>query len=503
MQAEAAHVHRWKLLVTVASGLLLITLDNSVLYTALPTLSQELHATEQQALWIINAYPLVMAGLLLGAGTLGDRVGHRRMFLVGLGIFGCASVGAAFSPSANLLIAARAVLAIGAAAMMPATLALIRIAFTDQRERNFAVAVWGSLSIVGSALGPIVGGVLLNHFWWGSVFLINVPVVLVAVLAAIAYAPHEEPDRSMSWDMLSSILALFALSGLVFAIKSIAHTPPSWGEAALSAGVAAVAGAAFVRRQKRLPHPLLDFAIFSNKAFASGTLAAGAAMFVIGGLQLLTTQRFQMIAGFSPIEAGLLVSAVAVGCLPSALIGGAILHRTGLRPLIAGGLFVAAAGIALATLSFRMGEGVALFVSAFLLTGFGLGSVMSVASSAIIGNVPTERAGMASSVEEVSYEFGSLLAVAILGSLVAALFTNFASGIGAGGLDQAHGIADALAMANRAGDSQAVAALGRSYDRAYTIAIAVVGVITLAGALVTWHLLRDHRAGESSVATQH
>lgn len=503
MQPEAAHVHRWKLLVTVASGLLLITLDNSVLYTALPTLSEELHATTEQALWIINAYPLVMAGLLLGAGTLGDRVGHRRMFLIGLGIFGCASVGAAFAPSAGLLIAARAVLAIGAAAMMPATLALIRVSFTDERERNFAVAVWGSLSIVGSALGPIVGGVLLNHFWWGSVFLINVPVVVVAVVAAIAYAPQEAPDASKSWDLLSSILALFALSGLVFAIKSIAHAPPSWGQATVSAGVAAVAGVAFVRRQRRLPHPLLDFAIFRNNAFASGTLAAGAAMFVIGGLQLLTTQRFQMVAGFSPIEAVLLVSAVAVGCLPSALIGGAILHRTGLRPLIAGGLFVAVAGIGLAIFGFRMGEGVGLFVSGFLLTGFGLGSVMSVASSAIIGNAPSERAGMASSVEEVSYEFGSLLAVALLGSLVAALFTSFASGISAAGIDPAAGIADALAMADKAGDSQAIAALGRSYDRAYTVALAVVGAVTFAGALFTGYLLRDHGADQSSDQTSH
>ena len=488
---------------TVASGLLLITLDNSVLYTALPTLSEELHATTQQSLWIINAYPLVMAGLLLGAGTLGDRIGHRRMFLIGLGIFGCASVAAAFAPSSSLLIAARAVLAIGAAAMMPATLALIRVAFTDQRERNLAVAVWGSLSIVGSALGPIVGGVLLNHFWWGSVFLINVPVVIFAIFAAIAYAPKEDPDASKSWDLPSSILALFALSGLVFAIKSIAHAPPSWGQAAISAGVAVIAGAAFARRQGRLPYPLLDFSIFRNKAFSSGTLAAGAAMFVIGGLQLLTTQRFQMIAGFSPIEAGLLVSAVAVGCLPSALIGGAILHRTGLRPLIAGGLFVAVAGIGLATVGFTTGEGVTVFVCGFLLTGFGLGSVMSVASSAIIGNVPAERAGMASSIEEVSYEFGSLLAVAILGSLVAALFTSFASGVHAPGIDMTAGIADALAMANKVGDAHASVLLGQAYDRAYTIAVAIVGAVTLAAALATWHLLREHEPGESSPPPSH
>ncbi|WP_254077143.1 MFS transporter [Pseudomonas aeruginosa] len=163
----AAHSNRWVLLVTVAAGLLLIVLDNSVLYTALPTLTRELGATATQGLWIINAYPLVMAGLLLGTGTLGDRIGHRRMFLIGLVLFGVASIVAAYSPTAEILIGARAFLAVGAAAMMPATLALIRVTFEDDRERNIAIAIWGSLSVVGAALGPIIGGFLLGHFWWG------------------------------------------------------------------------------------------------------------------------------------------------------------------------------------------------------------------------------------------------------------------------------------------------------------------------------------------------
>ncbi|MBF4168585.1 MFS transporter, partial [Enterobacter hormaechei] len=186
------HANRWLLLLTVGAGLLLITLDNSVLYTALPTLIQELGATSTQGLWIINAYPLVMAGLLLGAGTLGDRIGHRRMFLIGLALFGLASLLAAFSPTAEALIGARAFLAVGAAAMMPATLALIRVTFEDERERNIAIAIWGTLSVVGAALGPIVGGVLLNHFWWGAVFLINVPVVVIAFAATLFVAPKAQ-----------------------------------------------------------------------------------------------------------------------------------------------------------------------------------------------------------------------------------------------------------------------------------------------------------------------
>ncbi len=191
----ASHSNRWLLLVTVAAGLLLITLDNSVLYTALPTLTRELGATTTQGLWIINAYPLVMAGLLLGAGTLGDRIGHRTMFLAGLVLFGIASIVAAFSPTPEVLIAARAFLAIGASAMMPATLALIRITFTVERERNIAIAIWGSISIVGAAIGPIIGGLLLEHFWWGSVFLINVPVVIAAFLPAPALLSTRKPGH--------------------------------------------------------------------------------------------------------------------------------------------------------------------------------------------------------------------------------------------------------------------------------------------------------------------
>ncbi|MGG7609997.1 MFS transporter, partial [Streptomyces sp. ZG43] len=230
---------RWLLLAVVSAGLLLITLDNSILYAALPTLVEELGASSAQSLWIINAYPVVMAGLLLGSGTLGDRVGHRRMFLTGLAVFGVASLAAALSPSPEALIAARAFLAVGAAAMMPATLALIRVTFTDERERNVAIAVWGSLAVVGSALGPIVSGVLLQSFWWGSVFLVNLPVVVLALVATLVLAPGGGADPGKHWDLASSLLALVALVGLVFAIKEAAKAIPSPVAAGLALGAAA------------------------------------------------------------------------------------------------------------------------------------------------------------------------------------------------------------------------------------------------------------------------
>lgn len=499
-----SHSNRWVLLVTVAAGLLLITLDNSVLYTALPTLTRELHASQTQGLWIINAYPLVMAGLLLGTGTLGDRIGHRQMFLIGLVLFGIASLVAAFSPSANILIAARAFLAVGAAAMMPATLALIRVTFIDERERNIAIAIWGSLSVVGSALGPIVGGFLLEHFWWGSVFLINVPVVIVAFLSTLIVAPKGETDHSKPWDLISSLQALVALSALVIAIKESAHAGQSWLVPAGAFVVAVVASILFVRRQSRLTFPLLDFSIFRNAAFSSGVMAAAFAMFAIGGIQLVTTQRFQLVAGFSPLEAGLLVSAAALGSLPTAMLGGAFLHKIGLRILIAGGLAAASLAVVLAT--WGVTHGLGWLIVGMVLTGAGVGAAMSVASMAIVGNAPVHRAGMASSVEEVSYEFGSLLAVAFLGSLLSAIYTfSIVMPVGAPEAVR-ESMGGALALAAEAGpDGQAIIdAASQAFDRGYLTVMYVVAVVLAVGALVTAVLLRNYGPGsQSSIYSSH
>ncbi|CAG8870542.1 Antiseptic resistance protein [Pseudomonas fluorescens] len=486
---------RWIVLATVGAALLLITLDHSVLYTTLPTLLRELGASTTQGLWIINAYPLVTAGLLLGAGTLGDRIGHRQMFLSGLLVFGLASLCAAFASTAPLLIAARAFLAVGAAAMMPATLALIRITFEDDRERNLAIAVWGSLAVVGSALGPILGGLLLERFWWGSVFLINVPVVVVAFAVGVAVTPHSATDASRPWDLTSSLQALVALSGLVYAIKEAVNAQPSWLMAAVAGGLAIVAGGCFSRRQRRLTYPLLDVAIFRNPAFLAGVLAAVFTLFAMSGVQLITTQRFQLVAGFSPLQAGLLVSASALACLPSALLGGALLHRVGLLPLIGGGLLVATVGVLVASQGLDLG--LTWVVGGLVLLGLGLGAVMSVASSAIVGNAPANRAGMASSVEEVAYEFGSLFAVALLGSLLGALYSANVQ-LPAGTADAARvGIAEAMHLARADGvDGAALAkAASQAFDHSYRMVMYVIAGVLAIGTLVTSLLLRRHGPG--------
>src|SRR5580693_4964612 len=304
---------RWLVLAIVSAGLLMVSVDTAVLYTTLPTLTSALKADAAQKLWIINTYPLVMAGLLLGTGTLGDRIGHKQMFLTGLALFAAASLLAAFAPSPPVLIAAQAFLAVGAAAMLPATLALIRITFDDDHERGIAIGVWGTMAALGAALGPIVGGLLLQHFWWGSVFLLNVPVVLLALAATVAFVPGGPGHRDRPWDLIASLQAMVALAGVVYAIQEAAKPDPM----ALAIGGAPLAAAAggwmFVRRQRRQAYPLIDFSLFGNRSLLTGVVAAALAMAATAGVDLLLTQRLQLILGLTALHAGLIVTAFAVG----------------------------------------------------------------------------------------------------------------------------------------------------------------------------------------------
>lgn len=489
---------RWTMLSIVSSALFLIALDNTILYTALPTLTEELGASSSQQLWIINAYPLVIAGLLPGSGALGDRFGHKRIFQVGLGIFGVASILAAFSPSSEMLIASRALLAVGAAAMMPATLALIRLTFSVERERNMAIAIWAAVATVGMALGPIVSGVLLEFFWWGSVFLVNVPIVVAALVLMLVVGPANIASPGRRWDWLSSAQVMIGLTAAVLAIKTIAETPVDWVRFVVSVVVAVVMLTVFARRQMRLTRaaePLVDFTIFRNRGFSGGVIAAGASIFAIVGVQLGTTQRFQLVEGFSPLDAGLIVSALAVGSMPFALFGGAILHRAGLLTLIGGGMALAAVG-ALGSIYATLEDSLVLLVISFGVLGAGLGASMSVASTAIMGNVPPRRAGMAASIEEVSYEFGGLVGVALLGSLLTFVYTRVLV-LPAGSEEYA---SQAPAAVLESGDAPAMAAAAEAFDIAYLGVLIGVAVVMVLAAVASAWMLRRYTPGTESQA---
>lgn len=530
--------HRWLLLMMVGLGLLLVTVDITILLTALPVLTHELHASAAEGLWIVNAYPLFSTGLLLGAGTLGDRIGHRRMYLVGLVIFGLASLMAAYAGSVAVLVLARVLQAVGASAMLPATLALIRVGFADERERALAISVWACLSLVGAILGPLLGGWLLGHFHWGALFLVNVPIIAIAWLGTWFVAPEQRNPNADPWDLPLSMLALLALSSLVLAIKTATHPPIDLGVlgAALAAGL--VAGLAFVRRQRRLHHPLLDFSLFRNPAFAAGVLGAVSVTFTTGGVLLGVSQRFQWVAGYTPLQSGLLASVLFIGTLPSSILGGLWLHRIGLRRLIAGGLAVGALGMLVAAQALpwhpsglpAADEGLGWLVTGLLLAGLGLGATISVASTAIVESAPPHRAGMASSVEEVAYEFGALLSIALLGSLLTGLYTVFVQlppGVDAaaarsisaaldivaasGGALPDHlahlgqhlspslsepGLTGSLPAADASSRQQAASLLvaaQTAFDRSYTVVMHLGAVILTSGAWITSRLLRPRQ----------
>ena len=530
--------HRWLLLMMVGLGLLLVTVDITILLTALPVLTHELHASAAEGLWIVNAYPLFSTGLLLGAGTLGDRIGHRRMYLAGLVIFGLASLMAAYAGSVAVLVLARVLQAVGASAMLPATLALIRVGFSDERERALAISVWACLSLVGAILGPLLGGWLLGHFHWGALFLVNVPIIAVAWLGTWFVAPEQRNPNADPWDLPSSVLALLALSSLVLAIKTATHPPIDLGllGAALAAGL--VAGQAFVRRQRRLHHPLLDFSLFRNPAFAAGVLGAVSVTFTTGGVLLGVSQRFQWVAGYTPLQSGLLASVLFIGTLPSSILGGLWLHRIGLRRLISGGLAVGALGMLAAAQALpwhpsglpAAHEGLGWLVAGLLLAGLGLGATISVASTAIVESAPPHRAGMASSVEEVAYEFGALLSIALLGSLLTGLYTVFVQlppGVDAAAARSISAALDIVAASGSAlpdhlahlgqhlsptlaepglagslpaGDAAArqeaaslLVAAQTAFDRSYTVVMHLGAVILTGGAWITNRLLRPRQ----------
>ena len=490
---------RWLVLATVSAGLLMVSVDTTVLYTALPALTRDLQADASQKLWIINAYPLVMAGLLPGAGTLGDRIGHKRMYLAGLALFAAASLLAAFAPSPPALIAAQAFLAAGAAAMMPATLALIRITFDDEHERGIAIGVWGTMAALGAALGPIVGGLLLQHFWWGSVFLLNIPVVLLALAATAALVPGGPGHRDRPWDLIASLQAMIALAGLVYAIQEATRPGPVPLAIAGALLAAAAAGWMFVRRQRRQAYPLIDFSLFRNRSLLTGVIAAALAMAATVGIDLVLTQRLQLVLGLTPLHAGLIVTAFAVGSLPVGVLAGGLLHRTGVRPLIGGGLLLGTLGV-LVTLALTPGavpllggRSPAWVVPGLVLAGAGLGIVMVAASVAIISGAPPQRAGMASSIESVSYELGSLAGVTVLGTILTAVYANTIHLPATGPAQAGDSIDAARAAASHLPASQArtlLDAAASAFDNGYTLALAITAIALAAGSAFTYRYLK-------------
>jgi MFS transporter, DHA2 family, multidrug resistance protein len=415
-----AGLREWVGLAVLALPTLLLALDISVLYLALPHLVRDLQPSTTQTLWILDIYGFLLAGFLVTMGTLGDRIGRRRLLLLGASAFGIASVVAAYSSNPGMLIASRALLGVAGATLMPSTLALIGNMFRDPRQRATAIAVWMSCFVGGTIIGPLVGGLLLEHFWWGSAFLLGVPVMALLLVAAPVLLPeYRDPARAGRVDLTSATLSLAAILPVIYGLKESVRN--GWQAPSVAAIVAGVAfGVLFVRRQRALPNPLLDLHLFSHRVFSAALLIGLLVGGVMGGTYLFVTQYLQLVAGLPPLRAGLWLVPSSVATIASSMVAPQVARRVRPGFVMAAGLVVAVLGFVLLT-QVGGGGGLPLVIAGFGLIGIGMGP-MSLGTNMVIGSAPPEKAGAASAMSETSGELGIALGVAALGSVGTAIY---------------------------------------------------------------------------------
>ncbi|MFE5475465.1 MULTISPECIES: MFS transporter [unclassified Nocardia] len=410
----------WAGLGVLALALLLLAVDATVLDLAVPAISADLAPSTPQLLWIIDVYSFVLAGLLVVMGNLGDRIGRRKLLLIGAVGFGIASALAAWAVSPEMLIAARVLQGVAGATLMPATLGLIRSMFQDPRQRTVAIGVWSAMAGGGAAAGPLVGGWLLEHFWWGSVFLVNLPVMLVLLALAPLLIPESRDPNPGRFDALSALLSMLALVPVVYAVKETAAHGPA--VSALLVGLVGVVSAVlFVRRQRRLTDPMLDLRLFELPRFRVAVFTNLLAVFALAGVLFFGSQYLQLVLGRTPLEAGLLMLPGLAASVFGSLAAAWLVRRWRAALVLAGALVVTAIGAA-AFLAVDAVSGAEAFVLGFVGIGLGAGVAMTVAADLVVGSAPEERAGAAAAISETAYETGLALGVALLGSTVMAIF---------------------------------------------------------------------------------
>ncbi|BBX09964.1 MFS transporter [Mycolicibacterium aichiense] len=486
--------HRWLALGVLSLGVLLIGVDGTVLAVAAPVFGRDLGMTSTEIMWIGDIYSFVLAGLLVTMGSLGDRIGHKKLLLCSATGFALASVAAAFAPTAGMLIAARALLGVAGASLAPSTLALIRGLFPIPRERAVAVGIWASVFSAGTALGPVIGGLCLEHFWWGAVFLINVPVVILLVIGGWLLLPELRNPTPGPWDPIGAGLSLVGILGVVYAVKQgAAHGLHA--EIVAAGLVGAVSLTLFVRRQLKAQHPLIDVRLFANRGFCGVITANMLSILGLSGVLFFLSQFFQLVDGYSPLQAGLAELPAGVAATAFGVLAGVAVRHWSRRAVLTTAL--AMIGVALASLTLISPAtpywplGIALFV-----IGAGLGLAFTVANDLVIASVPPQRAGAAAGVSETAYELGMALGIALLGSVIAAVYR---------GLDRPPGIHDdvvahaeqSLAAAHRAaetlGGTEAHALLTaaqHAFADGVAVAAGIGAALLLASAVAVWMLLK-------------
>jgi MFS transporter, DHA2 family, multidrug resistance protein len=488
----------WIGLAVIALPCMLYSMDLTVLNLAVPSLSADLQPSSAQLLWIVDIYGFLVAGSLITMGTLGDRIGRRKLLLIGAAAFGIASVMAAFSTSVAMLIAARALQGVAAATLAPSTLSLIRNMFLDQAQRTVAISVWIMSYSVGAAIGPLIGGVLLEHFWWGSVFLINVPVMLLLLVVGPALLPEFRDPDAGRLDPVSAVLSLAAVLAVIYGLKRIAEGGLGW-IAALSIVAGVVVGVAFLRRQGRMADPLIDLKLFRIPAF-SAALAVNILGFLTAFASFLFIAQFlQSVLGLSPLQAGLWGLPSALSFIAGSTFTPMIVRRFRPAYVIAGGMAVSAVGFALLALTDDVASPLAMLVAGSIVFSLGLTPVVTLTTDIVLSAAPKERAGAAAALSETSSEFGGALGIAVMGSIATAIYrgeiaSTLPAAVPAEAAEVARGtIGGAISVAGRLPDALGAELLGaarEAFVQAFGTTAAISAVIAIGVAILAAALLR-------------
>ena len=490
-RAEDIHNRRWGILGVLCLSLFVIVMDNTIVNVALPSLVRELGATTSQLQWIVDSYTLVFAGLLLSFGALGDRFGRKGALTSGMAIFGLASLAAALSTNAGELIAARVVMGVGAALIMPATLSILTNVFTIAKERAVAIALWSAIAGAAVALGPVTGGFLLDHFAWGSVFMVNVPIVIGAVIAGWLIVPTSRDPAAPRVDVVGVLLSIVGLIGLVYTI--IEAPRHGWTSVETIAGfVGSLAVLAiFIAFELRHEDPMLDVRFFQNPRFTAASVSVTLVSFALFGFIFMSTQYLQFVMGYSPLSAGVHTIPFALAVMVMAPRSAKLVDRFGTKRVVATGMFFFAVGLVVASTS-TVSSGYGIVLVAIVLMGSGMGLTIAPATESIMGSLPKEKAGVGSAVNDTTRELGGALGVAVVGSLLSSVYTAHLTDAAAGRLPQpaldaaTSSVGAALAVAQRIGPTAEplVTAARQAFVDGMVIGSRVTAVVAVIGALV-------------------
>ncbi len=490
----------WVGLAVLALPCVLYSMDLTVLHLAVPQITAALKPSSSALLWIVDIYGFMIAGALITMGTLGDRIGRRRMLMIGAAVFGATSILAAFSTSSEMLIIARALQGLSAATLAPSTLSLIRNMFHDDGERSFAIGVWIGAFSLGAAVGPVIGGVILAHFWWGAVFLINVPIMLLLLAAAPILLPEFRDPDARAMDIPSALQSMVAVLAVIYGIKRLAES--GWAPLPIFAiGVGLLGGAYFFQRQAELDDPLIDVRLFSVRGVSAALVTNIVALFIIFGTFFFIAQYLQLVLGMGPLEAGLRTAPSGIIFALGSMAAPLLVRRFDPYAVIAAGLLISAVGFAFLT-QLAGTQSPALLFAGMIVLCLGTAPIGAITTDIVMTEAPPERAGAASGISETSFEFGGALGIAVLGSLVTAIYRSAMAeqplaGIPQDAMEAARDtLGGAVEVAGKLGGSAGphlLATAREAFVHAFEVASAVSAACALAAAVFAAMVFRQRK----------